>query len=73
MVIADMNTEKIAVFAMVTMVPWHPTFSVEDDPHIQAAGDPYKGEPARFQNQSAGFFSGIIYGKHFFQTIHKMD
>jgi hypothetical protein len=42
MVIADMNTEKVAVFAMVTMVPWHPTSPVEDDPHIQGAGDPCK-------------------------------
>jgi hypothetical protein len=73
MVIAVMNTEKIAVFAMATMVPWHPTSPVEDNPHIQGAGDPWKSEPARFKNQSAGFFSGIIYGKYFFQTTRKMD
>jgi hypothetical protein len=54
MVIADMNTEKIAVFAMVTMVPW--TSSVEDDPHIQGAGAPCKGEPAQFQKSVSWIF-----------------
>jgi hypothetical protein len=55
MVIAVMNTEKIAVFAMATMVPWHPTSPVEDDPHIQGAGDPWKGEPARFKVNQQDF------------------
>jgi hypothetical protein len=31
MVIVVMNTEKVAVFAMATMVPWHPTSPVGDD------------------------------------------
>ena len=61
MVIAVMNTEKIAVFATATMVPWHPTSPAEGDPHIQGAGDPWKGEPARFQNQSAGFFGNNLW------------
>jgi hypothetical protein len=56
MVIADMNTEKIAVFAMLTMVPWHPTSSLEDDPHIQGAGDPCKGEAAQFQKSGGWIF-----------------
>jgi hypothetical protein len=70
MVIADMNTEKIAVFAMLTTVPWHPTSSVEDDPNIQGAGDIFREQATHakasllnFKNQSAGFFSRIIYGK----------
>lgn len=70
MVIADMNTEKIAVFAMVTMVPWTLWKMIlifrEQAPHAKAS-------LLNFKNQSAGFFSGIIYGKYFFQTVHKMD
>lgn len=73
MVIADMNTEKIAVFAMVTMVPWHPTSSVEEILIFRQQATHAKASLLDFKNQSAGFFSGIIYGKYFFQTIHKMD
>jgi hypothetical protein len=77
MVIVVMNTEKIAVFAMATMVPWHPTSPVEDDPHIQEQATHARGSLLGF-TQSVGFFSGIIYGKiiygkYFFQTIRKMD
>jgi hypothetical protein len=58
MVIAVMNTEKIAVFAMATMVPWHPTSPVEDDPHIQGAGDPWKGEPCSVLKSISRIFLG---------------
>jgi hypothetical protein len=40
MVIAVMNTEKIAVFAMATMVPWHPTSPGKMILIIQGAGGP---------------------------------
>lgn len=73
MVLAVMSTEKIVVFAMATMVPWHPTSPVEDDLHIHGAGDPSKGSLLGFTINQQDFSQGLMYGKYFFQTVGKMD